>query len=134
MVHYAGTVNYNLTGYWLEKNKILWINDWSLIINKVAGEEQGPPQRLSSGCHEECPQPNASHCLQGDFYTNVLLLNVFIKWIFFFDFSLLKDLAGHAVEAEQEPGKKKKGGGKTVDILFKKFLEIFGFFGKSTPI
>ena len=34
------------------------------------------------------------------------------------DFSLLKDLAGHAVEAEQEPGKKKKGGGKTVDTLF----------------
>ena len=67
-------------------------------------------------------------------------MNVFVKWIFcdfgtfvtntaveriykmfFFcknDFSLLKDLAGHAVEAEQEPGKKKKGGGKTVDTLF----------------
>ena len=40
--------------------------------------------------------------------------------------TFLKDLAGHAVEAEQEPGKKKKGGGKTVDTLFfqKSYLEI----------
>ena len=51
-----------------------------------------------------------------------LFLNTVVERIYkvniFFDFSLLKDLAGHAVEAEQEPGKKKKGGGKTVNTLF----------------
>merc|ERR1719167_1228236 len=72
VVHYAGTVNYNLTG-WLEKNKDP-LNDSVVEIMK-----------------------NSS---------NATLPIVF------------KDLAGHSQE-ESEPGKKKKGGGKTVSSFYK---------------
>merc|ERR1719295_2483649 len=76
VVHYAGTVNYNLTN-WLEKNKDP-LNDSVVDIMKNA--------------------PNATLPI------------------------VFKDLAGHAVEAEQEPGKKKKGGGKTVSSFYKEQL------------
>ena len=72
IVHYAGTVNYNLTG-WLEKNKDP-LNDSVIDLMK--------------------------NC------SNKSLVVVF------------KDLAGHSTE-DQEPGKKKKGGGKTVSSFYK---------------
>ena len=50
------------------------------------------------------------HLFSNTVVERIYEMNIFCKN----DFSLLKDLAGHAVEAEQEPGKKKKGGGKTV--------------------
>jgi len=75
VVHYAGTVNYNLTG-WLEKNKDP-LNDSVVEIMK--------------------------NC------SNATLPIVF------------KDLAGHSQE-ESEPGKKKKGGGKTVSSFYKEQL------------
>merc|ERR1719376_1483322 len=76
VVHYAGTVNYNLTG-WLEKNKDP-LNDSVIDVMKNA--------------------PNATLPI------------------------VFKDLAGHAQEADQEPGKKKKGGGKTVSSFYKEQL------------
>ena len=72
IVHYAGTVNYNLTG-WLEKNKDP-LNDSVIDILK-----NGPNSTLKR---------------------------------------VLKDLSGHSTE-DQEPGKKKKGGGKTVSSFYK---------------
>ena len=75
IVHYAGTVNYNLTG-WLEKNKDP-LNDSIVDLMK------------------NCP--------------NKTLQIVF------------KDLAGHSTE-DQEPGRKKKGGGKTVSSFYKEQL------------
>ena len=75
IIHYAGTVSYNLTG-WLEKNKDP-LNDSIVDMMK------------------NCP--------------NKTLTIVF------------KSLAGHSTE-DQEPGKKKKGGGKTVSSFYKEQL------------
>merc|ERR1711962_342037 len=75
VVHYAGTVNYNLTG-WLEKNKDP-LNDSVVEIMKHSSNSTLP--------------------------------------------IVFKDLAGHSQE-ESEPGKKKKGGGKTVSSFYKEQL------------
>jgi len=72
IIHYAGTVNYNITN-WLEKNKDP-VNDSVIDVMK------------------NCPNET---------------LRV-----------VLKDMAGHSTE-DQEPGKKKKGGGKTVSAFYK---------------
>jgi len=76
VVHYAGTVNYNLTG-WLEKNKDP-LNDSVVEIMKTCKNKTLP--------------------------------------------IVFKDLAGHSVDEDQEPGKKKKGGGKTVSSFYKEQL------------
>ena len=72
IIHYAGTVNYNLTN-WLEKNKDP-VNDSVVDLMKNS--------------------PNKT-------------LQI-----------VLKDLPGHSTE-DQEPGKRKKGGGKTVSSFYK---------------